>query len=397
MKKLTAFIILFLGTLSCTEPYKLETSTFEDALVIEATITNEFKHQEIYLSRTFRLEENGPTFEQGASVSIEGNDGSIYLFEEINQKYISIDEFEPTQDVLYTLKIQTSNGENYISTPEKLTTVNLLQEVNANVKTKLGIRGVEITANSFDPTNTSKYYRFSYEETYKVIVPKWSPNKAVVSSNGLQILIQLRDDPETRVCYKTNISNEIIITSTNDLTEDQIINFPIKFISQGDYSIANRYSILVKQYIQNQAAYNYYKTLKTLSGSGSILSQNQPGFFYGNVKNINNESEKVIGFFDLSTVSSKRIFFNYEDLFPGELFPDYFVECNEREFDSSVDGPEHANDGFTALKSYITSNRLIFYEVNGTIYKMVKPVCGDCTTFASNITPDFWEWKKHSF
>lgn len=397
MKKIILIILTLIITISCTEPYKLETETFEDALVIEASITNELKHHEITLSRTFRFEENGPTYEQGAIVTIKGTDGSTYSFEEVNQKYISIDEFQPTAGILYTLEIKTSNGKNYKSTAESLTTVNLLNEINANVKIISGKRGVEISANSFDPNNNSKYYRFTYEETYKVIVPKWSPNKAVVSPNGQQILIQLRDNPETRVCYKTSSSNEIITTSTTNLVEDRILNFPIRFIPQHDYSIANRYSILVNQYIQNRAAYNYYTILNKISGSGSILTQNQPGFFDGNIKNIDNEKEKIIGFFDVSTVSSKRLFFNYEDMFPGELFPEYFETCDEKEFDSSVDGPGHANDGFTALKSAITANRLILYQKNGTIYKMVKPVCGDCTTYASNIIPDFWEWKKQFY
>jgi hypothetical protein len=25
---------------------------------------------------------------------------------------------------------------------------------------------------------------------------------------------------------------------------------------------------------------------------------------------------------------------------------------------------------------------------------LVKPVCGDCTTFSSNVIPPFWQWKN---
>ena len=45
-------MILLFG---CTEPYVLQTSNFEEALVIEATLTNEFKKQQIKLSKTYRL------------------------------------------------------------------------------------------------------------------------------------------------------------------------------------------------------------------------------------------------------------------------------------------------------------------------------------------------------
>ena len=52
--------------IGCIEEIDFETETFESALVIEATITNELGDQEIVLSRTFRFEEDGPVPESGA-------------------------------------------------------------------------------------------------------------------------------------------------------------------------------------------------------------------------------------------------------------------------------------------------------------------------------------------
>ena len=87
--------------------------------------------------------------------------------------------------------------------------------------------------------------------------------------------------------------------------------------------IRNRYSILVKQYVQSLAAHTYYETLKEISDNGSILSQTQPGFFRGNISSVDNPREKVIGFFEVSSYSEKRIFFNFSDLFPKTPAPEY--------------------------------------------------------------------------
>ena len=260
----------------------------------------------------------------------------------------------------------------------------------ATAATVNGVNGVQIAVNSFDPSNTSKYYRYTYEETYKVIVPRWSPNKLTFNSDNT-ITISLRDDPQTRVCYTTNASNKIIITSTNELTEDRVNNFPVRFIPQDDYTIANRYSILVKQYIQNFETYNFYKILKNFSNSGNILSQIQPGFIYGNIQCTNNPNEKVIGIFDVASVSEKRIFFNYEEIFPGQLFPDYLDTCEIKEYDSSCFGVTCPANGFFALKSGYQTGKLVFYQSEGVVFKMVKPICGDCTSFSSNIIPPFWQ------
>ena len=45
---------------------------------------------------------------------------------------------------------------------------------------------------------------------------------------------------------------------------------------------------------------------------------------------VNNSNEKVLGFFDVSSVSSKRLFFNFREVFPSNLIPGppYFIDCN---------------------------------------------------------------------
>jgi len=383
-------LLMIFSIVSCTEPYALQSNTYESALVVEAVLTNEAKQHEVKLTKTYRLEENENEVETGAVVKIYGDDGSVQDFEEIDGIYKSTNIFQAIAGVKYKLTIETSNGNNYVSNLETLTTVTPLEEITASAVTNNGVRGVEIAANSYDPLNTSKYYRYTYEETYKVIVPRWSPNKLTFTSDN-EIIISLRDDPETRTCYTTNKSNNIILASTIEMTEDRVTNFPVKFIPQNNYSIANRYSILVKQYVESFNSYNFYRILKSFSNSGNVLSQIQPGFIYGNIQCTNNPNEKVIGIFNVASVSSKRIFFNYEEIFPGELFPDYLDTCDIKEFDSSCFGPSCAANGFYSLKSNYMSGKLVYYASEGVIFKMVKPVCGDCTTFSSNVIPAFWE------
>ncbi len=123
---------------------------------------------------------------------------------------------------------------------------------------------------------------------------------------------------EEYTCYRSENSQDIILANTNSLSEDNVNNLFLTFIDGEDPKVALRYSILVKQYVISRPAYNYYKILDELSSSDNIFSQSQPGYFNGNITNIDNPGEKVIGFFDVSSVSDKRIFFNHGDFFdPG--------------------------------------------------------------------------------
>ena len=187
---------------SCTEPYALQSTNGNSALVVEATITNELKHQEIKLTRTYSLDETGPTFEEGAIIKVISDSGLVYNFEEDGDKYVSTDPFQAVAGEAYRLSIQTANGKNYLSDLQTLTTVNQIESVTATATTENGVSGVQIAVNNFDPTNTSKYYRYTYEETYKVIVPYWSANNIRILDD-YTIEFYLRDG-ETRTCYSNN-------------------------------------------------------------------------------------------------------------------------------------------------------------------------------------------------
>ncbi|MEN2489313.1 DUF4249 domain-containing protein [Flavobacterium sp. B11] len=400
--KISLLFLLVLVASSCTEQYVFQNNDFESALVVEGTITNEVKNQTIRLSQVYQLEESGPKMEKGANVFISDDQGNEYQFEEKDTIYVSITPFKAEPGRKYQLKIRTSAGKNYTSDEQVLTTETKIDNVTAIATTVNGQRGAQINVKSYDPSNTSKYYRYEYAETYKIEAPLWSPfetsilNVPAVPANPAEdfpgsparedIVISLRKK-ETRTCYSTKKSNEIILNSTNNLGEDRV-NFPVRFISNQNYIITYRYSIFVKQYVQNLAAYTYYETLKNLSSSGGILSPKQPGFFYGNIKSVENPSEKVIGFFEVSSVSSERIFFNYADLFPREPLPPYYEsDCAVREFRDCIGDPPCSG---AQLRSGISSRYLSYLSSAGLDYSMVKAPCGDCTTFSSNIVPPFW-------
>lgn len=387
LTKIVSFLLLCLSIVSCTDPYQMQTNTFEDAVVIEATITNILQKQVIKVSRTYRFEDTGPVFEEGATVSVTDSDGNLYNFIEENNTYVSTAAFQAVSGRQYQLSVTTSDGRKYVSNQEILPTVTNIESVTASAQSRDNKRGVEIRVKSFDPTNSSKYYRYEYEETYKIISPKWRPYKAVVT--GLEEFEIVPRTEQVQTCYSTDKSTDIILVNTNENQEDRV-DFALRFISNQNYIISHRYSILVHQYVQNLHAFTFYKNLKKISESGNIFSPNQPGLISGNIKCVNSPNEKVIGFFDVSPISSKRIFFNYADLFPNEPLPPYKVNCNELQllFCFGADPFCHGE----SIMTYLRTNTMAVYEyADRPSYIFVPTPCADCTSFSSNVIPPFWE------
>jgi hypothetical protein len=376
----------------CIEEIEFETETFESALVIEATITNEMGVQEIVLSRTYRFEEDGPVPEPGANVRVLSNGASIGFTEVEPGVYRSDSPFAAQSNIDYQLKITTSNGRSYSSTTTQLTSITQIDNVYAmRENNDDGINGMSIYLNSFDPSGNSKYYRYEYEETYKIVAPRYVSEDLYVYEPD-SCLVELVDRPlEQRVCYNTENSINLNLVNTNGFSEDRVSNHLIRFISSENYIISYRYSILVRQYIQSREAYTYFETLNEFNGEGSLFSQTQPGFFNGNISSDSNSNEKVIGFFDVSSVSSERIYFNYEDFYSGEPLPPYASPCSE------AAPAQFSLGGCGPLIIDLLGNKVKYLGLNDPPgpqegpYLVVPRPCGDCTALGSSTVPDFWE------
>ena len=390
---------------SCVEPFETGTENFEDILVVEATITNEFKYQEINLSRTYRLEDDKKPYEINAQVAVVDDAQNTYHFQEIDSgTYRSTIKFAVLPARKYELAITTSNGKKYGSTPKELTStsaafqLSVIKETNA-----LGIEGISIYANSFDPTNTSKYYRYTYEETYKIIAPYWSPLDAF----GVSYLPTVPNPPpyhevytlprtqEERVCYGTVNSNTILQTDTNLLAEDRVDKFLVLFLPKDAFKITHRYSVVVNQLVESPEVYSYYKTLDKFSGSENVFSQKQQGFIPGNLYVVDDPDKKVLGYFEVSSATSERIFFNFEDYFPNQDKPSYITECNILAPDLD-DLSQFGSPDFSPLIKLLFFDNFKFVDFNdpknnpNNPYFIVRRECGDCTALGANIKPAFW-------
>jgi len=412
MKKVIKYIFLVLVTavFNCVEELDVVTiveAGYEDTLVVEATITDEMKTQVILLSRAYRLEDVGPLPETDAQIQIVGDNGNVYQFQETESgKYESISSFAAQDGVEYNLEIRTSDNQEYessksmLSGKSKIDDLYLERNFNEN-----NTEGISIYVDGSDPTGRAEFYRYTYEETYKIIAPKYSsfdldyefiydPPIENIYDNipreliGITYFLIPKEEQE-QICYNTVYSNEIILNATAGLDIETVEKYRVLFLNRLNTIITHRYSILVSQYVQSAEAYIYYKTLNDLSNQENLLSQSQSGFINGNLFSTSNSNLKVIGFFDVSSVEKRRIYFNYSDLFPGESLPPYFQSCTPFAPLESKPGPTFPlADAIDQGNKYFEPNEDIM--ANEGSYDMVSRICGDCTVIGNNYPPDFW-------
>ncbi len=378
---------LLLLQISCTEPFVVEIVDFENFLVVEGTITTEMKQQGVKLSRTISLEDFEENVEDNATVTVQASDGNTFSFSQDSATgvYLSNEEFQAIPNIGYILKISDENGNSYTSKEVFVPPVVEIDRVYTQRVSDEEKEGIQVFVDSDDAMGEAQYFRYEYEETYQIEVPiysslNWEIRDYDVKSGLYEIDLSYRA-PEI-VCYSSNRSKGILQTSTSILAENKVLHFPIRFILSTNSVLRERHSILAKQYVQSQEAHTFYQILEDLGNVGSLLSQGQPGFAQGNLVSVDKPEEKVMGFFEASSITTKRIYFNYKDF--GFKFPPYFIEC-----DSIYQIPNKLLIERLQNENY----QIINWEEEGPVktYIIVKEMCADCTTFSSKTKPDFWE------
>ena len=385
MKDLLSILLKFLFAIglllvpySCVEPIELATDDFESILVVEGIITDEEKNQIIHLSRSYRLEENGPAPVSQAQVSVENSNGEAFEFRETSPGvYESVNKFNVEYGVNYTLQITTSNGA-YNSTPVSTNSGTMISDVSSERNTFKDEEGIAITVSNSSQEDVNNYYKFEYEETYRIQSPYVTFFKFLIDEeNELQLIPK---EEEQQICYVTEKSQDIILSNTTGLSENRIDDFLIRFINDNDFQLSYRYSILVKQLKISAEAYSYYNVLQNLSETENIFSQYQPGFLSGNISAEDENDERVIGFFTTAAVDEQRHFFSFTDYFDeDDPRPTHVGPCES--FPLTLD----------EIRVFVADGSAVY--AGGSFmegFTLISPGCVDCTRFGKNERPEFW-------
>jgi len=428
------YIILLVSFNACVEPFEFETRNAEGILVVQATLTDVFEKQMVVLSRAADLSNVNinshdtldvrqaivPTIKErmnpeiGATVKLVDDQGNKFDFEGVGEGlYESTNAFALNQTVVYQLQISTSNNETYESEFESLAGKSQINDLYAERNfNENGEEGVTIFVDGADSNSSSDYFRYEYQETYKIIAPNY---------NGLQLEI-IREEfvfvndstflwpdaklvriiREEQVCYNSESSKNINLANTNALASPVLEGHVVRFINRGNAILSHRYSLLLNQYVIDSETFNYYQNLNNFAQSESVFSEIQPGFLEGNIKRTDIAGGFVLGYFEVASVAKQRFFFNYVDFFPDEELPPFFGDINcERMIAPALgnperDGPQPLGCPLPSLIRRTKSNEISYVGINTDPgecegpYLMTPSICADCTVLGSNIKPDFW-------
>lgn len=356
---------------ACIESFDPDIEKYENILVIDGLITDKKEVYTIRLSRTLKFDETRPVMESGALVEVVDDLGQLFTFTESSDGVYLSDSssFVGVPGRSYMLMIQTGDGSNYVSSSDLLKAAPAIDSVfhrykEVSLPGNEILQGIEIFLDTNDPQNKTRYYRWEWIETWEFGVP--------YTKSGYEA---------REFCWATAPSDQIVISSTMQLSKDVVNDQRIYFVNNRSNRLLKTYSTLIRQYALTEMTYSFWRKIELLSEHTGSLFDPPPASVTGNVTNENDPDEPVLGFFQVSGVSEKRLFFKHEEL------PSLFRAPTEYEFCSTVDvvGPG---------ETYIQQGWIVMlrYEELGIEHTILVnyAACYDCTARGSNKRPDYW-------
>ena len=372
---------------ACTDPYAPDIiKTPPNYLVVDGFINSQGVST-FRLSRTAAIAAAAvPPAETKAKVYIEEQTGASFLLVEGSKKgtYTS-DPLTLNPASKYRLHITTLAGKDYASDFVPVKTTPPIDDVTWQTDNE----GVSIYVSTHDDTNASKYYRWESEETWE-INPVYRP--VVEYKNGK---IQDIEVSYPTICWGNAHSTIVQIAKTTSLTQDVVANFRVRQLASSSERLNTRYSILVQQYALTKEEYAYWELLRKNTESIGTLFDPQPSQITGNVHNLGNATEIVLGYVGAHSLAEKRIFIRRQELPAAWDVLNGYEKCLPPDSVYTDRPPPVKYPAAILAAAFAPDSGSLpiepIYKGVGIVGYTTKSVdCIDCRTRGTSVKPSFW-------
>lgn len=362
---------MFISLIACVEPFNPEIDSYEEILVVDGIVTNEDVSVQVRLSRSYPYDQNRSNSETNAIVIVSDAAGNNYNLAEIDDGYYIYDgdDLNPGAGDLFRLYIMTENGEEFESDYQEMLQAAEMDSVyfidyrgnpSASYVNK---EGVDFYVSTNGGENESRYYKWEWEESWKILPPL--------------------NYPAVKYCWQYSVSSGINIATTENLSENILMNEFIYHVPFSQNKLAIRYSTNIKQYAVTRDNYIYLTKLQKINQGAGGFFDPIPAALSGNISSLTDPDMPVLGFFEASTVSSKRIFIDRAELKYGYIATG-FEDCEIINVPDSI-----FNTG--TIRDYYYVYQYFDSFLDDTIVVMSNlRKCYSCSFVGDPKKPEFW-------
>ena len=372
-------VVLIIATLACKEEVQLDSQNNKNLLVVEGLITNLPGPYIIKLSLSSSIEKPMIIPYSGCTITLIDNLGNSELLTEKTpgNYYTAESGMQGTIGNGYSISIVTPDGKTLKTDFQVLKDTIGIDSAYAEYVEKelLGyvydVPALQFFINTKISSVPDNYFLWTMTETYEYDIDH--PILYYENKWGDKIFYDTTYNV-FKTCWAVENVKYIYTGKTNNLNNPQIIHQPLHIVTTETKKLTKKYGVLIYQYVIDEQAYNYWQYIEKQSADNDYLFSSQPYAIKGNVKNIDNQDEMVLGYFTVASISQKKLFVNALN---GPFYYSTCVVITDK----------------AAIAEYIKNHEAPFFFVENDqgMVGLTYPDCIDCRKAGGYLEkPDLW-------
>ncbi len=240
---------------------------------------------------------------------------------------------------------------------------------------------VEVTThnNAAEPL----YCRWTYVADWEFMA-NYTPDIDYSRQTGNMVELSQEEKQARKYCWGHEVSSDVYIGSTAELTENLLYKQRLDIIHYQSRKINQLYSTLVTQTVLGKEAYEYWNNVKKSSSDMGGLFAPQPTQIKGNIVCKTDPAEDVIGYVNVSTASTKRLYITRQEARIHDPNPN--GDCNLVSYEKVYWPDLGYGSGLRPTRYGRTPSGGIDYF----LAFWTKAYCTDCRLVGSKVKPSYW-------
>jgi Domain of unknown function (DUF4249) len=316
------FIFSLIGLLSCIDTYDVDFNKQNNVLVVEGFLTDDYQNPDTIKIQYSRYVERStfitPIVSVKASIVALGTGKETSLIEQKLGGFLPPNDFRINPSEKYSLHFSLPDGQQFESSAEQTyTTPQILRVYDKfNTQSRLSDDGKkyfaanEVFLDFKDVPKQKDFYLWRYTH-YEKIVHCATCYSSQYDLKTLGCTIKLPSFNRTPYydyqcageCYAIIKSNKINVMSDVVSDGDVVTG---RLIAKIPYHYMYGCLVEIQQMSISPQTYTFYKNLELQSQSTGGLADTPAAAIVGNINNLTNPTNKVIGYFGVVSIQKKR-------------------------------------------------------------------------------------------
>ena len=248
------------------------------------------------------------------SLRVEAGDGTVYP---LRDSIVDLTKADISQEYRLVVDVTAPFRRTYASSWEPVHISPPIDSLSWSIEDGGSKLWVNLSTHS---DSDSGFYRWTALETWEYHATYYAeyffaPAGTVYKGQTVEqdTFLENMDGDNTYYCWRSVPRDDILLGSTQDLSKDRLVDFHLFAFAPEDKRISYVYSVDLIQTRLTEAAYRYWETLNRNSSDVGGLFSAEPVELRGNLVNVDDPDELVLGYVSVTTCSRWRMFIKNSD------------------------------------------------------------------------------------